>query len=168
MSSKTKGGPKTNGGKAITRLNAVSHGLLSREVLLEGEDEERLLALTESLHEQLQPAGELEAFLVERIVVDMWRMRRAMAVERVNASLARQKASQTLMPDIIYGSEDALELLAETVVITDSEADKIMRYATSIERSLHRNLHELQRMQSSRNGGDVAPPVVVDVHTNGD
>jgi len=34
-------GPKTPEGKAAVRLNALKHGLLSREVLLPGEDEER-------------------------------------------------------------------------------------------------------------------------------
>ena len=35
-------GPKTPEGKAVARLNAVKHGLLSQEVLLPGEDESAL------------------------------------------------------------------------------------------------------------------------------
>lgn len=162
-----KGGPKTADGKAITRLNAVSHGLLSREVLLEGEDGEKLKALTQSMHDEFTPIGELEAFLIERLIVDMWRLRRALAVERVNSSLARQRASQTLLTEYVYGSEEALGLLQETAVITDADSDKIMRYATNIERSLHRNLHELQRIQSARNGGRGILPAVVDVNADG-
>jgi hypothetical protein len=33
-------GPKTPEGQAVVRFNALKHGLLSREVLLPGEDEE--------------------------------------------------------------------------------------------------------------------------------
>lgn len=40
-----KGGVKTGQGKAAVRLNAVSHGLLSKEVLLPGEDGCRLATL---------------------------------------------------------------------------------------------------------------------------
>lgn len=40
---------------------------------------------------------------------------------------------------------------------------KLVRYEATIERSLHRNLHELQRLQANRTGQPVPPPVVVDV-----
>lgn len=41
-------GPKTPEGKAAVRHNATKHGLLSRETLLPGEDEEALQALGET------------------------------------------------------------------------------------------------------------------------
>src|SRR5215203_4351798 len=50
-------GPKTPEGKAAVRLNALKHGLLSREVLLPGEDEEALRELGERLRAELQPVG---------------------------------------------------------------------------------------------------------------
>ena len=42
-------GPKTPEGKDAVRLNALKHGLLSRETLLPGEDEEALRELGERL-----------------------------------------------------------------------------------------------------------------------
>ena len=36
MESKSKGGPKTTEGKAISKYNAIKHGLLSKEVLVDG------------------------------------------------------------------------------------------------------------------------------------
>ena len=42
-------GPKTPEGKDAIRLNALSHGLLSKEILLPGEDEEALRELAERL-----------------------------------------------------------------------------------------------------------------------
>ena len=39
------GGVKTEEGKAISKYNAIKHGLLSKEVLLEGEDETKLIGL---------------------------------------------------------------------------------------------------------------------------
>ncbi len=61
-------GPKTPEGKDAARLNAVKHGLLSQEVLLPGEDEAALEELAENLRAELQPVGELESQLVERII----------------------------------------------------------------------------------------------------
>jgi hypothetical protein len=75
-------GPKTPEGKAAVRLNALKHGLLSREVVLPGGDEDALRELAESLRAELQPVGELENLLVDRITpssgdcaaLDGWRL----------------------------------------------------------------------------------------------
>ena len=60
-------GPKTPAGKAAVRLNALTRGLLSEEILLPGEDEVALRELAESLRTELQPVGELETLLVGRV-----------------------------------------------------------------------------------------------------
>lgn len=44
---------------------------------------------------------------------------------------------------------------------------KLSRYEATIERSLYRALHELQRRQQARRGGHVPPPVAVDVDVSG-
>jgi hypothetical protein len=51
-------GPKTPEGKAVVRLNAMKHGLLSREVLLPDEDEATLVELGKRLR-QPGPSGAL-------------------------------------------------------------------------------------------------------------
>ena len=53
-------GPKTSEGKEAIRYNAMRHGLLSKDILLPGEDEATLMELGEHLRNQLQPVGELE------------------------------------------------------------------------------------------------------------
>src|ERR671910_431099 len=74
-------GPRTPEGKTAVRLNALKHGLLSRETLLPGEDEEALQELGERLSNELQPVGELENLLVDRIVSAYWRLSRLGRVE---------------------------------------------------------------------------------------
>jgi hypothetical protein len=44
---------------------------------------------------------------------------------------------------------------------------KLSRYETSLVRQLSRALHELERLQRARSGGDVPAPHVVDVHVSG-
>src|SRR5215208_2050407 len=77
-------GPKTPEGKAAVRLNALRHGLLSQEIVLPGEDEEALRELDEYLRAELQPVGELEDLLIDRIITAYWRLRR---LERVEAGI---------------------------------------------------------------------------------
>ena len=74
-------GPKTPEGKTAVRMNALRHGVLSREILLPGEDEEALRELGEHLRDELQPVGELENLLVDRIISAYWRLRRLGRVE---------------------------------------------------------------------------------------
>ncbi len=74
-------GPKTPEGKAIVSRNALTHGLLSQEVLLPGEDEAPLKELSKHLRAELQPVGELENLLVDRIIAAYWRLRRLGRVE---------------------------------------------------------------------------------------
>jgi hypothetical protein len=77
-------GPKTPAGKAAVRHNSLRHGLLSKDILLPGEDEEALRELAEGLRAELQPVGELETRLVGRITSLLWRLRR---LERVEAGI---------------------------------------------------------------------------------
>ena len=74
-------GPKTPEGKAAVRHNATKHGLLSQEVLLPEEDAAALEELGERLRAELQPVGELENLLVDRIIAAYWRLRRLGRVE---------------------------------------------------------------------------------------
>ena len=74
-------GPRTPEGKAVTRLNAVKHGLLSQEVLLPEEDAAALRELGERVRAELQPVGQLENMLVEQIIVGFWKLRRVRRVE---------------------------------------------------------------------------------------
>lgn len=69
-------GPKTPEGKAAVRHNAVKHGLLAEDALIPGEDEATFKDLDERLRDELQPVGELENMLVDRITTVHWRLRR--------------------------------------------------------------------------------------------
>ena len=74
-------GPRTPEGKEAARLNALRHGLRSKEVLLPGEDADALRELDEKLRAELDPHGELEDLLVDRIIAAHWRLRRLGRVE---------------------------------------------------------------------------------------
>src|SRR3954471_13010343 len=73
-------GPRTPRGKAVVALNAVQHGLLSRQAVIQGESEAELVELGKRLRGQLALA-ELELLLVDRIVSTAWRLRRVISLE---------------------------------------------------------------------------------------
>ena len=202
-------GPKTPEGKAAVRLNALKHGLLSRETLLPGEDEEALRELGERLRDELQPLGELENLLVDRIIASYWRLRRLGRVEAgifawelygELAERARQEArahektgldqvmENTGLPTVILNQRKHKEALSEakemearrdgeaamlgrTFIRDANEANafsKLSRYEATIERSLYKAVHELQRLQAARRAdGNALPPVAIDVDVSG-
>jgi hypothetical protein len=162
MEKKTKGGPKTNEGKEISRYNAIKHGLLTKEVLIDGEDEKALMELKETVHEQLNPVGPIEALLTDRIISSFWRLRRAIIVE--TATMKWYQEDLNMFP---LGQDEAQQERQNIKNMLSNESiETILRYETTIERSIFRALHELERVQAKRNGKDIPPPAVVDVNVD--
>jgi len=73
-------GPVTDEGKAIVSKNRVSHGVLSRDVVLPGmeqfENVEDFQNLRTSMEEYWHPEGVMEESLCEDLAIQWWRMRR--------------------------------------------------------------------------------------------
>ena len=147
-------GPKTSEGKAVVALNAMQHGLLSRHVLLPDEDEAVLVELGKRLRTHLQPIGELEVLLVDRIVTAAWRLRRLHAVE--SHIFTKPNRFSTQAPAQVG---EAFQTGMQTFAM-------LSRYETTIERSLYKALHELQRLQAAHAGVPVSPPAATDVDVN--
>jgi hypothetical protein len=162
-------GPRTPEGKAAAAQNARTHGLLSRVALLPGEDGDALRALREALVLELAPVGELGVLLADRVIACAWRLRRAQGVEvGVFEHREPSKADQMLARLARGREEDATpsSRLGQAFVEDGQSGDtfsKLARYETTLERSLFRALHELQRLQAARAGIAVPPPVAVDV-----
>jgi hypothetical protein len=74
-------GPRTPDGKARVALNALKHGLTGEQVVLPNENPEDFDTFQAGLLSDLHPLGELEETLVERIVIDQWRLRRVPLLE---------------------------------------------------------------------------------------
>ncbi|MEI7741273.1 MAG: hypothetical protein WCJ29_02095 [bacterium] len=158
-----KGGVKSAEGKAVSRYNAMKHGLLSKEVLLQDEDEADLVSLGKELRSELSPASEMELMLVDRITANVWRLRRAMRMER-------EMIEDDMKPSP-YSEIQKNKTLGQAMSYDFSNSDtygKLIRYESSIERGIYKALHELQRLQAMRNGENVPPLVAVDVAWSGD
>jgi len=78
-------GAITDEGKAIVAQNAVKHGVFARDLIISSgdgrENEEEYKQLLHNLTESLNPSGQMEHLLVEKIAVDFWRLRRVLRFE---------------------------------------------------------------------------------------
>ena len=136
------GGVKSEEGKAISRFNAIKHGLLSEKVLMENESMEKLEELWQKLRKDFKPQSEIELLLVDRIVTGFWRLSRLLALE--------EKSTRN---DFGGG--------------LGKDADLFFRYETMLERSIYKALHELQRLQAVRNGEKPPAPLAIDIDVGG-
>ena len=84
-------GPVTKAGKVTSSHNALRHGLFSSVALLTDEDPEEFQLLLFELTSALQPGDAVEAALVDRIALTLWRQRRLASSETANLELSREK-----------------------------------------------------------------------------
>lgn len=133
-------GPKTEEGKARSRWNALKHGVLSRRLLVLGNDDRDTYSLLlENLRRDLNPGNALEEILIEKIAMAYWRLHIAFGYE---AEFGRSRG--------------------EFLVV----ADRMGRYANTIHRQLLAAMNELERLQRRRLGEAVPAPITVEVSVN--
>lgn len=196
-------GPNTPQGKENAKMNALRHGLRAETLVLPDEDPAEFDRFQQALIDELAPGGELEAVLVERIIVLAWRLRRVGQIEarvfvycdqlqvaraardkavgirkKLENQLGNQLTERPFLPEDQQACRQAVleaeqaERQAEASRPPQSGAfggndnllANVSRYETTLERSLFKSLHELERLQARRAGQAVAPPVVVDVN----
>mgnify|MGYP001562873861 CR=1 FL=1 len=156
-----KGGVKTEEGKAVSKYNAIKHGILSKEVLLEGEDEKSLVELGRRVRTEIEPVGEVELILTDRVIANIWRLRRLLEVER--ATMEWQREEQLDWMRKFEKDEEQGIRKATKEMIVNEDIEVLLRYETAVERSIFKSLHELQRIQAARMGEKPPAPVAIDV-----
>jgi len=167
-------GPKTTQGKAVVAQNAIKHGLLARQNVIMGEDQQEFDLHRGEFLDELAPAGTMETFLAERIVSLTWRLRRAERVQNeVFDSLLAQELKESMRafldelspkdeerlrrdpgtdPTYAVGRMIAKDYLNAMVL------DRLQMYERRIEHSLCRIIKELRtlRLEPRLKGGDDA------------
>jgi hypothetical protein len=147
-------GPRTADGKARVASNALTHGLTGKQIILRNENPRDFEAFRISLLDDLNLKGALQEVLGERIVIDLWRLRRVPVLE---ATLYKSSAGADRDPSLvpIWSLENSAETFAT-----------LWRHEAALHRSFLRSLYELQRLQAMRAGEWVPAPTVVDVNVN--
>jgi len=169
-------GPRTPAGKERASRNALKHGLLAREAVIQGENPEEFERYREWMLEDLAPAGAVETMLAERVVGLSWRLRRAERLQNA-AFAALDDAEPTPLLDArleewkqLKGSEwdrgisgvvDENAALGRPVVADFAEArvlDRLLMYERRIESSLYRTMAQLRREREARQARAAATP----------
>lgn len=157
-----KGGVKTQAGKDISKYNSIRHGALGK-ALLKGETIEAE-KIQECFIEEYRPVNLIERLLVETMTISYIRLMRAVSIEQdyltgitdpaeykkeiIHEGFSVFDPTEEISYDVLIGGHEVL-MKPERI----EELDRIYtRYIVSCERQFYRSLHELQRLQSLRNG----------------
>lgn len=156
------GGVKTAQGKAVTKFNALQHGILRQTLTVYEKD--FYLEIYADLVRQYQPVTLFEKILIERITVHylkLFRIQKA-ETEYMKATMDPHLSRSTSIPDLnkLLGEEVINE--GYTPQITDTNiqklADVYSRYEIAIENRLYKAFHELERAIAIRTGQKVPQP----------
>ena len=89
-------GPRSQGGKARSRLNSRKHGLTAKTLVIGDEDPAQFDKLRAELMAEYDPQSALECELVERLSSLLWRLRRIPAFEAAIIDARRAEVDDPL------------------------------------------------------------------------
>ena len=119
----------------------------------------------------LAPIKEGKSALLVQQLNELRAYAAAKSVDRVGGmDTKKYRAVKAELEEQYAESQEAEQKLSATLGAAFTEDagktnafSKLTRYEAAIERSLHRNLHELQRLQAARKGLLTAPPAAIDI-----
>jgi hypothetical protein len=167
-------GPRSERGKATASANAVKHGVFARPVPAQGflardgilrsaladESADEFSAFLDRFNEALAPRDALDAMLVEKMALALWRYRRLRRFERSKVDweisfkercVANEGYSEARKPGMAEGR-------AERRLLPDEETlQKILRYEAALEREWMRCYALLEQRRQQRESDDPPP-----------
>ena len=170
LNAKKSTGPRTPGGKARSRRNAITHGLTAREIILAHEDPAKFEALTEDLHLRFKPRDALEEELVGRVAGLLWRLKRVPVFEAALLDEQQRRAADRMRSDyhdamiFALGKDESdcpfeyesiqsheMQCLARAMekFLKNDLTSKLSTYEVRLQRQQRAALDELSAMQAS-------------------
>jgi hypothetical protein len=146
-------GPRSVEGKASSRLNALKTGIDARSTVIRGEDPDALETLAADYYERFRPATPDQCFFVDALVQADWLLRRLRKIE------AQLWESEFADAEQWHRFRKKCPL-GDAFCRAGNAFNRLQRRIDSTERSYHRALNELRRLQAA--APSPAPPPLPD------
>jgi hypothetical protein len=151
LNSQKSTGPRSPQGKTASSANSLKTGLYARSQIIAGEDPAELRALADSYFLRWEPVTPEESFLVATLINADWLLRRY--------SLADAKIwDYHGANDLVRDNPNAKGL---NFIWCREDFPLLQRRIDSAERSFHRALHTLERLQTKRRAAPQPTPTPV-------
>ncbi len=106
------GGPRTAAGKSVARLNRVNHGMDASTPVIPSESTAEWEAHRAGIADALAATNALEAELVDRIALLLWRLRRVVRYETAVVAIGQESVVDAIATE--FDLDDPLSLLTAT------------------------------------------------------
>ena len=154
--SQSSTGPRTPEGKAVSSVNARTHGLGAADPVLPSEDRSQFNALLDLNKSEWMPETAHQQFLGEQMTGARWKLAR---LERMEV-------------DMFAGLDDPAQAFTDKE--TAAGFTKLQRYRAALERTYHRCIRELRTSRKEQNEAKsaqvaankhFAPPIQLTEHS---
>jgi len=171
-------GPRTDEGKAKSKMNATTHGFFCADLVLPGEVAENMQYIREEMLEAHRPQNMNELLLVDRIVCATWKLNRLQRSElHMHANVEEQirrgaRAKLRKLRENMQGSTpdramqrlgelaeadlDISVTLATSISAADDSFDKLNRFEQRLENMIHRCQNQLRLIRKAAGINDPA------------
>jgi len=136
LNSQHSTGPRTEAGKAVSRLNALKSGVDAKLTIIPGEDKAELEQLTTEYIGRYQPVTPEARTLVDILITSDWQLRRL------------RRAEAILWEGGLNFNKDKPFPMANVVIHHGPTFDRLQRRINSTQRNFERALAELRRVPS--------------------
>jgi hypothetical protein len=147
-------GPKTERGKAVTKFNAVKHGLESSAIVLPhlGETVREFNRHRKAIVNEYQAVGYAEELLAGRIASTLWHLGRVDRYRSEKTALAYENADNTAMDSLVRGNLNASpDHIRRAAILPDARSlEKADSHEAHLIRTLGALTSELRRLQGQR------------------
>src|SRR5438477_2616998 len=141
-------GPRTDAGKAISRLNAIRHTLCSQTVVSSKNNLIAYVQFQKRFFDDLQPQGIIEVQLTQTVADCSWRLNCARAYETNLLTLGTEEQAKTIVVDdaeIHYALATAKAYRDQVKALA-----AISMHEQRVSREFHKSLKELREIQTAR------------------
>ena len=160
-------GPKSQGGKARSRLNSRKHGLTAKMLVIVGECADDFDQLRSDLMDEHDPQSATEAELVERLAGILWRLRRLPSFEaailRARQAHVVMDYGQIVLPEGTTIEEERARNIGEALIFDGCYHDvlgKLTRYEAALVNASMRTLKTLDLVRESRSNVKGKPVMI--------
>jgi hypothetical protein len=130
-------GPRTEGGKAVSRFNALKTGIDARSLVIPRENPHVLESLTIEYYDRFQPVAPEQRFLVDAMIAAEWQLRR---LRQAEAQLWEYGMHEKRPRENLVSTGRAFLFRVDTLT-------RLHRRIDSAERSYYRALKQLLQLQ---------------------
>jgi len=155
------GGPKTEAGKQISKMNAERHGFTSKKLVLTTEEEPQFNEMMQGYLEELEPQGLEETELVREVVAGKWRQERYWNLETALLELSMVETNTDIADR--FEEIDPLARTAYSLVKQYGHLkalDMVTRVEGQMRRAHQTARRDLDRLKTARTPKEPKPALI--------